>query len=246
MKKEMWLWLLGISLLAGCSVTVPNETVNTPAEQVSSQLEIQHEAPLIAVSDDEKVRLFARNEAQNEITEVTLDIDGKRKNFDWTIPDTGTKPQLFYTDLTNDHKEEAAIIIQTGRGTGLNHYEIHVVNGEDLSEMNVQHYEDIVAHTIESTITKKDDGTLAITMKAQGKESTFDYDFDPAPDINQAQLAFGGVVIYTVENQKIMLNIPGSIGISPIYVADVRITYQFNRTNNEFLVEQIDVKPIEK
>ena len=42
-----------------------------------------------------------------------------------------------------------------------------------------------------------------------------------------------------------MLNIPGSIGISPIYVADVRITYQFNRTNNEFLVEQIDVKPIE-
>ena len=91
----MWLWLLGISLLAGCSVTVPNETVNTPAEQVSSQLEIQHEAPLIAVSDDEKVKLFARNEAQNEITEVTLDISGKRKNFDWTIPDTGTKPQLF-------------------------------------------------------------------------------------------------------------------------------------------------------
>lgn len=83
-------------------------------------------------------------------------------------------------------------------------------------------------------------------MKAQGKESTFDYDFDPVPDIKQAQLAFGGVVIYTVENQKIMLNIPGSIGISPIYVADVRITYQFNRTNNEFLVEQIDVKPIEK
>ena len=84
-EKEMWLWLLGISLLAGCSVTVPNETVNTPAEQVSSQLEIQHEAPLIAVSEDEKVKLFARNEAQNELTEVTLDIDGKRKNFDWTI-----------------------------------------------------------------------------------------------------------------------------------------------------------------
>ena len=48
----------------------------------------------------------------------------------------------------------------------------------------------------------KNDGTLAITIKAQGKESTFDYDFDPAPDIKQAQLAFGGVVIYTVENQK--------------------------------------------
>jgi len=105
----MWLWLLGISLLAGCSVTAPNETVIPPAEQVSSQLDIQ--APLIAVSDDEKVKLFARNEAQNEITEVTLDIDGKRKNFDWTIPETGTKPQLFYSDLTNDHKEEAVMII---------------------------------------------------------------------------------------------------------------------------------------
>ena len=74
--------------------------------------------------------------------------------------------------------------------------------------MNVQHYEDIVAHHIESTITKNNDGTLAITMKVQGKESTFDYDFDPAPDVNQAQLAFGGVIVYTVANQKIMLNIP--------------------------------------
>lgn len=41
-------------------------------------------------------------------------------------------------------------------------------------------------------------------MKVQGKESTFDYDFDPAPDVNQAQLAFGGVIVYTVANQKIM------------------------------------------
>ena len=84
----MGIWLFGISLLVGCSAAVPNEIVNAPSEQVSTQLETKYEAPLIAVSKDEKMKLYALNEAQNELTGVTLDIDGKRKNFDWTIPDT--------------------------------------------------------------------------------------------------------------------------------------------------------------
>jgi len=49
----MGIWLFGIPLLVGCSAAVPNEIVNAPSEQVSTQLESKYEAPLIAVSKDE-------------------------------------------------------------------------------------------------------------------------------------------------------------------------------------------------
>lgn len=251
MKKEVrTLMLLSIFALSGCgldkSKTVTQETVKDANEQVTTQSEQNNDTKLIGASDDEKVKLYALNEAKNEIKSVTLDINGKQKSFDWEIPDTGTKPQLFYTDLTNDSKEEAVIIIQTGRGTGLDNYDIHIINAEDLSEIKVQSYEDIVANEIKSNVVKNDDGTLTITAKAQGKESKFDYDFDPAPDFNQDKLAFGGVVIYSLENQRIKLNIPGSVGVSPTYVVDFNITYKFDSTKNEFIVDQIEIIPIEK
>ena len=251
MKKEIGtLMLLSIFTLSGCdldkSTTSTQETVKVSSEQGTTQSEQKNGAKLLGASDDEKVKIYASNEAKNEIKGVVLDINGKQKNFDWEIPDTGTKPQLFYTDLTNDSKEEAVILIQTGRGTGLNNYDIHVINTEDLSEIKVQSYEDIVAHDIKSNVVKNDDGTLTMTVKAQGKESKFDYDFDPAPNLNQDELAFGGVIVYALENQKIKLNLPGSVGVSPVYVVDFNITYKFDSSKNEFIVDQIEIIPIEK
>ncbi|MGE7926243.1 hypothetical protein [Lysinibacillus xylanilyticus] len=250
MKKEIGtLMLLSIFALSGCSLdkskSVTQETVKPSSEQVT-QSEQKNSTKLIESSDDGKVKLYALNEAKNEIKGVILDINDKQKNFDWEIPNTGTKPQLIYTDLTNDSKEEAVIIIQTGRGTGLDNYDIHVINVEDFSEIKVQSYEDIVANEIKSNVVKNDDGTLTITTKAQGKESKFDHDFDPAPDFNQDELAFGGVVIYSLENQKIKLNIPGSVGVSPVYVVDFNITYKLDSTKNEFIVDQIEIIPIEE
>ncbi|MEB2299308.1 hypothetical protein LAV72_06680 [Lysinibacillus xylanilyticus] len=251
MKKEIGtLMLLSVITLSGCSLdrstTVTQETVKTSSEQGTTQSEQKSDAKLIAASDDKKVKLYALNEEKNEIKSVVLDIDGKQKNFDWEIPNTGTEPQLFYTDLTNDGKEEAVIIIQTGRGTGLDNYDIHVINVEDLSEIKVQSYEDIVANEIKSKVVKNDDGTLTITAKAQGKESKFDYDFDPAPNLNQDELSFGGVVVYALENQTIKLNMPGSVGVSPVYVADFNITYKFDSAKNEFMVDQIEMMPTKK
>ncbi|MBG9453118.1 hypothetical protein ABE61_03325 [Lysinibacillus sphaericus] len=245
MKKEIGiLMLLSIFTLSGCSLDKSTtSTVKASGEQETTQSEQQNNAKLIEASDDKKVKLYALNEENNEIKSVVLDIDGEQKNFDWEIPNTGTKPQLFYTDLTNDNKEEAVVIIQTGRGTGLDNYDIHVINVEDFLEIKVQSYEDIVANEIKSKVVKNDDGTLTITATAQGKESRFDYDFDPAPNLNQDELAFGGVVIYTLENQKIKLNMPGSVGVSPVYVGDFNITYKFDSAKNEFIVDQIEMMP---
>lgn len=244
--------LLSAVLLAGCQTeslgTVHQERGESPTKQVSTkpEQETNSKLKLIGSSEDEQVKLYAVKETQDAIERVTLDINGRAKDFDWSISHhSGTEPQLFYTDLTSDGKEEAIIIIQVGRGTGLDIYEIHVVNSDSLSEIKVQRYEDIVAEHIESRVSKNDDGTLAITVNSQGQVDNFNYDFDPAPDYHQDELVFGGVVIYTLENHKIKLSLPGSIGISPTYVCDFNITYTFDKADNEFIVDQIDVKPVE-
>ncbi|MEC0125910.1 hypothetical protein [Paenibacillus pabuli] len=246
MKKELGVvMLLSAVLLSGCGSDKP-ETVtqgsgDSPSKQVTTQPEQDADAKEIGSSENEKVKLYSTTDG------VKLDINSNQKGFDWNVPsDTGTDPQIFYTDLTGDGKEEAVVIIQTGRGTGLDHFDIHVVDAEDLSEIKVQKYKDIVAEQIESHVAKNNDGSLTITVKAQGKESKLDYGTDPAPDYKQDELAFGGVVIYSLEDQKINLNLPGSIGKSPTYVCDLNIIYKFDSEKNEFSAEQIEVKPIEK
>lgn len=241
--------LLSVFLLSGCDgsdkpATVTQGSGDFPNKQVTTQPEQETDAKRIEASENKEVKLYAINEAKNVIEGVTLNINGSQKDFDWKIIDMGTKPQVFYTDLTGDGKEEAVVIIQTGRGTGLDNYDIHVVNAEDLSEIKVQNYEDIVADHIESHVAKKDDGTLAITVKTQGKEYNFDYGFDPAPNYNQDELGFGGIVIYALKNQKIKLNLSGVVGGSTTYVCDFNVTYKFDSAKNEFIVDQIKVEPI--
>lgn len=253
LKKEIAsLMLLSAVLLGGCQseslVSVQQERVESPTKRVTTkpEQETNSKLKLIGSSEDEKVKLYAVKETEDAIERVTLDINGRATDFDWSISHhSGTEPQLFYTDLTGDGKEEAIVIIQIGRGTGLDIYEIRVVNSDSLSEIKVQRYEDIVAEYIESRVSKNDDGTLAITVNSQGQVDNFNYDFDPAPDYHQDELVFGGVVIYTLDNHKIKLSLPGSIGISPTYVCDFNITYTFDKANNAFIVDQIEVKPVE-
>ncbi|WP_433748789.1 hypothetical protein [Paenibacillus amylolyticus] len=247
MKKEIGvLMLLCIVFLSGCGgsgnpASVMQGSGESPSKQVTTQPVQDTDAKLLGSSEDERVKFYTKTDG------VTLDVNGNKKDFSWNVPvDTGTPPQVIYTDVTGDGKEEAVVIIQTGRGTELNNYDIHVVSAEDLSEIKVQSYEEIVANQIETHVAKKGDGTLTISVKAQGKEYDFNYGFDPASDYKQDSLAFGGVNIYSLENQKIKLNLGGSVGLSPTYVCDFNITYKFDIAKNEFLADLIEVKPIEK
>ncbi|MNW25006.1 hypothetical protein D3C74_17380 [compost metagenome] len=242
-------FMLGAVILSGCGsqevAPIAPEPEESPSKKVSMQLEQENHDEWIAASADRQVRLYAEEEAEHAIEGVILEINGVQKEWDWRIPNTGTDPQVFYTDLTGDGQEEAVIIIQNGRGTGLSTYEIHVVDAKDATEIQVQGYEDIVAEQIESHITQQDDGTLGITMKTQDQEYKLEYPLDAATTVEQEKLFFGGVVIYSLEGQKIKLNIPGSVGVSPIYVCDVNVVYKFDGAKNQFVVDQIEVEPVQ-
>lgn len=245
------LMLLSVILLSGCASDASGPVTPPQTPELNRSSSGQAAEPLtneilMGTSEDGMVKLYAIEKVKHGFEGVILEINGRQGEFDWSIPNTGTGtgPQVFNTDLTGDGQEEAVIIIQTGRGTGLDIYDIHVINANDLSEIKVQGYEDIVAQEIESHVVKNDDGTLGIIVKSQGEQYNFDHSFDPAPDYNQEELYFGGVMVYYLENHKIQLNLPGSIGISPAYVCDFTITYKFDRAANEFIADEIEVTPV--
>ncbi|KAB2336224.1 hypothetical protein F7731_12055 [Cytobacillus depressus] len=197
-------------------------------------------------SKNNEVNLIPVKDTNDEYQGVTVEVNNVKKEFSWSFPKLEeSKPRVFFTDVTGDGDEEAIIILNKGKGTGLSTDELHVLNSKDLSEIKVQNFEGILAEHVETNVTKSGEG-LTIKVKVQGKESKFDYDFDPAPDLNQDKLAFGGVVLYTLENKRIKLYVPGSIGVSPTYVADFNIIYKFDSAKNEFTVNQIEFVPIDK
>jgi len=248
-KGWVTIFLLGSALLTGCESANSTQELQAakeaspPSKQAMVQTKQENEpkSDLIVMSEKENVKLYALTNG------IKLDINGKEKEFKWTfIRNIGTDPQVFYEDVTGDGKEEAVVIIQTGWGTGLDNYDIHVVNAADLSEFKVQGYEEIVRDRLESHVAKKGDGTLDITVKVHGQEYSFNYGFDPAPKYQQDELYFGGVTIYTFKNQQIKLSLPGSVGISPTYVCDFFITYTFDNAKNEFIADQIEINPIKE
>ena len=244
-EKMIVVILVGGILLSGCGINETNSATQGVAEDVSNrevtaQKEQEPNMKLIQSSEDQKVKLFQTESEPG----VTLEINGTNKHFNWDFPETGTPPQLLFNDLTGDGKEEAIVIIQTGRGTGLDTYDIHVVNANDLSEFGVQGYEEIVADQIQSKV-KDEDGTLTINVMLQGKEYTFTHSSDPDSNYTQDELGFGAAVIYYVENQQIKVNFTGSVGASPIPVCEFTAVYKFDTPTKKFIVDTIEVKPIE-
>lgn len=66
------------------------------------------------------------------------------------------------------------------------------------------------------------------------------------PNQKKDSLGFGGVYIYSLENQRIKLNLGAAVPGSTAYVCDFNVTYKYDSAKKEFVADQIEVVPIEK
>lgn len=140
------LLLLSIVLLSGCS---SNNEVNIT--QVTTQPKQEATETITWSSENNEVKLVPIiKTAHHEYEGVIVEVNGVKKQFDW---DFVYEPQVFFTDVTTDGNKEAIIILNKGKGTGLIINEVHVLKSEDLSEIKVENYEDIVAKQIETNVT---------------------------------------------------------------------------------------------
>lgn len=179
---------------------------------------------------------------------VIVDVNGSQKKFDWKILKGYSNPQVSYVDLTGDGKEEAVIILVTGYGTELDTNEAHILNGENLSEIKIQSVEEILAD-LETEVSQKGD-ELLIKAKAQGEEYKFSKKVSDLKLVNpddkfENKLYFGNVILNNVKDQKLTVDIVGSVrpidGVLPEYVCTVQVTYKYDQALNEFVADQIQI-----
>lgn len=247
MKREIGVvMLLSAVMLSGCGADDPENVIQgtngSPSTQViNTQPEQETNENITWTLKNNEVKI-SPVKVTDQIDGVIIEVNNVKKDFNWSFPANGDfKPQIFYTDVTGDGNEEAVIILNKGKGTSLRIDELHVLNSKDLSEIKTQNFEEIVADQVKTLVTKNDDDTLAIKVNTQGKEYEFSHN-DELPDFDQDTLNFGGVVNYQLENQKIILTLGASVGISPDYLCDVHILYKFDNTKNEFITDQIEIE----
>ncbi|MDR6724373.1 hypothetical protein J2W91_002841 [Paenibacillus amylolyticus] len=245
MKKELGVvMLLSVVLLSGCgsdkSETNTQGSGDSSIIQVTTQLEQGSDLneKLIQSSDDDKVKLFAINEKDNEFQGTTLELNGKTKDFDWTFPAVeGYKPQVYFADVTDDGTEEAVITVFKNRSPGVYLEEIHVVKSDDLSEINIEDPLEIIAEAVE-TIVQNNKGALTVTVKIGDKQHELVHEGDPDFEYKN-ELNFGGVVDYNVVSNKIVAKVDGSVGIGE-YVCSLTVYYKYDSTTKIFTAGKIE------
>ena len=240
MKKPfVSLVLAGVLLLSGCSTNkarvvspITEALTDTQIDTVSSH-PVKHR--LIGASPNKEVKLYALQESKGTVTRILLDIHGKQKAWNWEAIDTGTPLQVMYTDLTGDQQEEAVIMINTGRGTELDTYDVHVIRTSDLTEIPVPDAVQVAEQETNSTIRKQGD-RLNITVDIHGKKYTVTY---PAEDDAYFdQLRYGSISIYSIHNHQLTATVSGNYHIA-MFAGDVKITYRYDSASQRFKPDQL-------
>ncbi|WP_310143967.1 hypothetical protein [Paenibacillus amylolyticus] len=249
MKKELGVvMLLSAVLFSGCGLD-KDETVRQPmddsfSKQIKTHAEQGSELneKLILSSDKDKVKLFAINEKDNEVQGITLEINGKKKDFNWTFPALEEyKPQIYFADVTDDETEETVITAFKNRSPGVYLEEIHVVKSDDLTEINIEKPLEIIAKSVETSV-QNNKGSLAVTVKIGDKQHKLVHEGDPDFEYKN-ELNFGGVVDYNVINNKIVAKVDGSVGIGE-YICSLTIYYKYDNANKFFTMDKIEFSPI--
>lgn len=129
-------------------------------DQEKESVHVDADIKLIASIPEEKIYLYALNEEERQrlatgmYKGLILSINGKKQVFDdWeTIAAIEDLPQLQYLDLNGDNKKEIAVILSRGRGTGIAHQTVHIVNPENFTEYKVEDPMDVIKDNIETQI----------------------------------------------------------------------------------------------
>jgi hypothetical protein len=238
-------WILSAAFVfSGCASDKPASGSQDVKQSATPSMDKeQGPSKLLSASENGEVKLSETTDG------VIVDVNGSQKKFDWKILKGVSNPQVSYVDLTGDGKEEAVIILVTGYGTELDTNEAHILNGKNLSEIKIQRVEEILAD-LETEVSQKGD-ELLVKAKAQGKEYKFSKKVSELALMHNSdgqyenKLYFGNVILNYVKDQKLTVDIVGSVspidGVLPDHVCTVHLTYKYDQAQNEFAVDQIQI-----
>lgn len=169
----------------------------------------------IVLAETKGVALIANDKIDGMYKNMIVETKDKINSFpSWAnVTNPTYVPIINVADVDDDGKDEVIIVLKTDYGTGISQEEIHILNIEDLSEINIENPFKAINKKITSSINENE-GKVNVTIKWDGKvieENHYGIDdsvswFD--------EVTFGSHICYDIVDNKIIATISGAVSHS--------------------------------
>lgn len=217
-----------------------NDATPTPeGGNLSPSNEDKQASTLIGELPEYNIKLFSGKTENSMYRDMLLDINGTQRYFDWKCESNPTDaPQLAAVDLDGDEHMEAVIILTTGTGTGIHKEDIHIVDMEDLSEMDVENPVHIIKKNVKMQMNSQE-----IRVTINGKTWTFGEEyFEAVPENERKEVSFGSILRYGISGNRLFAAVPAQIGTGT-FIGEVVIEYIYK--DSLLQMKEIDFTPYE-
>ncbi|NYB73734.1 M56 family metallopeptidase [Sedimentibacter hydroxybenzoicus DSM 7310] len=162
------------------------------------------------VTEDVSIHLSKENKSTGMYEKVTVKSGEIEKTFSWkNVTNPTYAPVKYIADVDNDTKDEIIILLTTGYGTGVQVQDIHILNSEDLSEINIEDPLEAINKTVSSSITINGD-IVSVEIKWNGNSIEKSYDKSYA-GVWLDKVSFGSIINYEIVNDRIVVKVPGQM-----------------------------------
>ncbi|KUG03757.1 hypothetical protein ASZ90_018850 [hydrocarbon metagenome] len=155
-----------------------------------------------------------------------LEVQGQRQYFEWqNVSNPTFAPRLLFNDINLDGEKELIVILTTGTGTGVHIEDIHVLNPDTFSEMDVERPGDIIKNNVISKIELMGD-LAAIHFTIAGEDTSIYKEKDYAA-VWFDQVSFSNYYRYDVVDNQLLVSIPAQA--SPAgFIGEIESRYVFS------------------
>lgn len=230
MKKSIIVSMLLLTLLfpVGCQ-----KDKNTSIDQKNPFDGTQNELNILAEIPEKNIRLYYQSEEAGMYKNLVLKIEDREKIFYWESVSSETyAPRLMLADLNEDKQKDLIIILTKATGTGVNIQEVHVIDVDKLQEVAVESPMDIIKKNVKTKLSMEE---IEITINKDTIKLGSEY-IDAAPENLFSDVAFGNIVNFEIEDNKLTAIVPGQISPSS-FIGEVKILYAFQ--DNMYVMNNI-------
>ncbi|WFD11429.1 hypothetical protein [Tepidibacter hydrothermalis] len=232
MSKKIMILLIGIVVLNFFSLYIYNTNKNT--SKISTD-----DKNIIAEIPEANIRLYYKKEESGMYKDFVLEIDKKKYFFYWkNTTNPVYNPKLILSDLNQDGYKEIIVILTKNIGTEVNVQEVHVIEINTMIEREVENPIHIIYKNVKTKLSSEQ---IEITINNNIKILDKEY-IDIEPQNLLKDIAFGNVIKFEVEENKLYAVIPAQIASSS-FVGNIKIKYIFQ--GKMYVMETIDFIPIE-
>lgn len=209
-------------ILYGCTSSEDRSGSNSRGGTVGIELYL---------SEDEDVRITARESAGDMLTNLQVEIDGNVRSFPWENESNPSYyPEVWQLDINQDNEKEVMINLSLGHGTEVKSEALHVLK-RDFTEINVE--DPIQALSLIDMQIDKEQERLIV----QNGNLSHSYPL-PAGVEWFDQPHIGNVINYERIDNQVIVEVPIQVSITH-FPATLIGRYQF--VNGAFSVAEVEL-----